>query len=141
MVLAIEAADWIALAAVGATVVTVIVSAIVSYLLARNDRQHTERLAAAEQQQTRALARDDRMFDARRNAYEGMLQLLQHRWSTVKAFRLEAGMKEGSEPEPFTTNEREALRARLSLYAPDNVRRALTISSTCWATLPLRSVS
>ena len=61
------------------------------------------------------------MFDARRSAYEGVLQLLRHRWSTVKAFRLEAGMEKGSAPEPFEPNELEALRTRLSLYAPDDV--------------------
>lgn len=70
-----EPEDWIALAAVGATVVAI----IFGYLRGRDSRRQTERRARGERQHTRTLVRDDRMFDARRSAYEGTLDLIQHR--------------------------------------------------------------
>jgi hypothetical protein len=113
----VEPSDWIALAAVGATAVTI----VVAYFQAKDSRRHTERLARVERKHARQVARDDRMFDARRSAYEGVLELLQHRWETVKAFRQVPGMEEGSSLEPFAQDELAALRARLGLYASEAV--------------------
>jgi hypothetical protein len=107
-----EPENWVALAAVAATVVAM----ILGYLQGQDNRRQTERLAQGERQHARTLARDDRMFDARRNAYESTLDLIQHRWLQVASRRWTTSNGEGS-PEPFSREELDVLRSRLGLYA------------------------
>ena len=107
-----EPGDWIALAAVGATVVAM----LFGYLQVRDSRRQTERLADGERQHARTLASDNRMFNARQTAYERALDLVQSRWSEVAVTAGRAGDGEGS-PEPFSGEDLSKLRSRLSLYA------------------------
>jgi len=107
-----KSGDWIALAAVGATVVAM----LFGYLQGRDSRRQTERLADGERQHARMLASDNRMFNARQTAYEGALDLVQSRWSEVAVIAGRTGDGEGS-PEPFSGEDLKKLRSRLSLYA------------------------
>jgi len=103
----VKPSDWIALAAVLATVTAAVAGYLFSYF---------------QMKQTRTIARDDRLFASRSEAYLKTLRLISHRWSPAYLRSIVENDEAARPPEPFTQEEMEILQAQMDLFASDRVR-------------------